>query len=356
MVYGYAASDGGLSTNQCTRTHEVTSRADDPDLHWIEALPKAPPGVSVFGRLQRLRFSQDGSYDISGIPGVTISITGPESKTLSSDDEGKFRADGLAPGKYVVSATAPQHYAPFPSSTVTVQNHACAEISWSTRLDGHIRGHVYFSDGSSAAGIYLTTRIADANAHEPWTWQASHATAASDGAFDFDQVAPGYYVFAVNMDFAPQNGSPYYRKAFFPGAVHRSEAAAVAVGPGESVDDLHFYLPPDSAKPTVPLHVTVLDQAGKPVPHAEIIAYDDIWENSVTPLTATADEGGRATVILRPGSHYDIEAVVDLPDFSQACAEPIGLDVQDHQAPMILLLSHQIGNCLQFRKPRVESR
>ncbi|HEY6369901.1 MAG TPA: hypothetical protein VIX37_04940 [Candidatus Sulfotelmatobacter sp.] len=173
LVYGYAAPDGGLSTNHCTRTHEVTSRADDPDLRWIEALPKAPPAVSVFGRLQRMRFSQDGSYDITGIPGITISITGPESKTLPSDDEGKFRADGLAPGKYVVSATAPQHYAPFPSSTVTVQNRACAEISWSTRLDGHIRGHVYFSDGSPAAGIYLTARIANANPHEPWTWQAS---------------------------------------------------------------------------------------------------------------------------------------------------------------------------------------
>ena len=98
---------------------------------------------------------------------------------------GNSRPDGLAPGKYVVSAVAPRPYAPFGSSTVTVQDRACAEVDWSTRVDGHIRGHVYFSDGSPAAGVYLTAKIADSNPHEPWTWQASYTTTETGGSFDF---------------------------------------------------------------------------------------------------------------------------------------------------------------------------
>ena len=42
---------------------------------------------------------------------------------------------------------------------------------------------------------------------------------------------------------------------------------------------------------------------------------------------------GKATIVLRPGSHYDIEAVANRPDFSQACAEPLGVDVHPQSAP-----------------------
>jgi hypothetical protein len=65
---------------------------------------------------------------------------------------------------------------------------------------------------------------------------------------------------------------------------------------------------------------------------------------------ADTDEHGKATIMLRPGQHYDIEAVVSLPDSSQACAEPLGVDVHDHPAPLLLSLSHHIGNCKQGKK------
>jgi protocatechuate 3,4-dioxygenase beta subunit len=358
LIYGYTASNGDLSTNHCTRTHEVADQAEDPDIRWIEALTKAPRGASVYGRIRSLRLNRDGAYDESALPGISVSIAGPQSKTVSSDAEGNFRADGLAPGAYVVSAEAPQNYVPFPKSTVTLQEHSCAEIPWSTKFDGHIRGHVYFHDGSPAAGVYLTAKIADSNPHEPWAWQAAHTTAGSDGTFDFATMAPGTYIFAVNLDFSPLpgNGDSYYRKAFYPGAIHRSEAALVAVGPGEKVDRLSFFLPPDSAKPSVPLQVTILDFAGKPVPHADVVAYDGIWGLSVTPLMATADESGKANVTLRPDSHYDIEAVVNLSDSSQACAEPVGVNTHDSPAPVILMLSHHVGNCMQFKMPPDDSR
>ncbi len=351
LVYGYAAPNGELSAGLCARTHEVTSAAEDADIKWMEALPKSPPGASIFGNIVRQQLNEEGGYNVTALAGLTVSIKGPTSKTVSSDDHGNFRADGLVPGKYVVSTIAPSLYVPFPNVTAMVRDRGCAEVSWSTRLDGHMRGHVYFSDGTPAAGIYLTTKIANAEPHKPWTWQASSATSGADGAFDFAQLSPGLYVFAANMDFASLDKDAYYRKAFFPGVTHRSEAEVIGVGAGQVVDNLRFFLPPDSPPPSIPVQVAVLGFDGKPVPHADIFAYDDVWENAATPIMATADENGKATVALRPGSHYDIEASVDLPDFSQACAEPVHVDAHDQPARVVLILSHHFGNCLQFKKP-----
>ncbi len=356
LVYGYVGPHGELSTNHCSRTHEVGNAAEDPDIHWIEGLPEALPGATIFGNIRTLQPKPEGSYDTSALAKIAVSIIGPDSKTVTSDADGKFRAEGLKPGKYIVTATAPPRFAPFLSQTVTVTDHSCAEILWSTRLDGHIRGHVYFSDGSPAAEVYLTVKAAEARPHEPWTWQANYGTTGSDGAFDFAQLAPGSYVFGVNMDFSSQDGKPYYRKAFFPGTADRAEAAVIAVSPGETVDNLKFFLPPDSPPPEIPLAVTVLGFDGKPVPNAMTLAYDDIWENSVTPLNTNTDEKGKATLNLRAGSHYDIEAVYNAPDFSQACAGPQGVDAREGLAPLVLALSQHIGNCMQFKKPGGESK
>jgi hypothetical protein len=159
LVYGYTQPSGEIGAGHCTRTHEVTSRADDPDIQWIEALPKAAPGASIFGHLESTRPNEFGGSDAESLAGIAVAITGAESRSVSSDDDGKFRVDGLAPGKYIVSATAPQRYSAFPNSTVTVPDRGCAEVDFSTRLNGHISGHVYFSDGTPAEGVYLTGRL-----------------------------------------------------------------------------------------------------------------------------------------------------------------------------------------------------
>ena len=79
-------------------------------------------------------------------------------------------------------------------------------------------------------------------------WQASYTTTASDGSFDFARLAPGWYVFAANRDFFPViKGTTYYRRAFFPGVAHRSEASVITVDAGQIADHLRFFLPPDAA-------------------------------------------------------------------------------------------------------------
>ena len=125
----------------------------------------------------------------------------------------------------------------------------------------------------------------------------------------------------------------------------------ITLDAGQTVDHIRFFLPPDSAPPSVPLNVKVIGFAGEPVSRAEILAYDAMWENSSTPVMGSADAHGKATITLRPGAYYDVEAVVNLPDSSQACAEPAGVDTHDPPATLVLTLRHHFGNCMQFKKP-----
>jgi hypothetical protein len=353
LIFATAAGVGGdLYAGRCSRTHEVASPEEDPDIQWMEALPKAPPGGSIFGNIQTLSPKSDGGYDRSPIPKLAVSIAGTESRKLLTDDQGHFRADGLAPGKYVLSAQAPALYQVLPPATVTVQDRSCAEIPWFTRLGGHVRGRVYFNDGGPASGLYLTLKSADFDPHDPSTWKPSYTTSAADGLFDFDQLPPGSYVFGVNMDFPSMEGA-YYRKAFFPGVMNRSEASVISVGSGEQVDNLRFLLPPDSERPSVSLQVKVVGQDGKPASNAFVLAYDELWPTtSPVPLSATSGKDGEANLVLRPTSTYLVEAFVNSPDFTQACAEPIEVSGQNPPSPLILRIAHLFGNCLQYAKKK----
>ena len=85
-------------------------------------------------------------------------------------------------------------------------------------------------------------------------------------------------------------------------------SAAPTQNGGETVGNLRFFLAPDSPPPTMPQDITVLGFDGNPASHAQIVAYDDMWENPVAPAMADADEYGKA-ITLRPGQPYLLSGV-----------------------------------------------
>jgi len=120
------------------------------------------------------------------------------------------------------------------------------------------------------------------------------------------------------------------------------------------VDNLRFFLPEDLPAPSIPLQVTLLGRDGKPIPNVEILPQDDMWETlvSVNGELKKTDSEGKATLLLRKGAYYNVWAVVNLPDFTQQCAEPVGVLAEVGLKPVILIVSHSFGNCSQFKKSR----
>lgn len=348
LVFAYPAENGDIGTNHCTATHEVLSAAADADVQWIEGLPHAPHGGVIFGNGARLLSKDDGTYESQALSGLRVSLRGPQSRNIATDAEGNFRAEGLAPGTYVVSAPAQPGYEAFDERKVTVRDRSCSEVDWRTVADAHIRGRAFFADGSAASGIVMTAQKRGADGE--WNSGANIITTAADGSFDFGRLDPGAWVFGVNLDFGPLDDKSYYRRVFFPGAANRSGAEVIALATGQLVDALRFYLPPDAPPPAIPMRVTVTGSDGQPAAHADVLAYDEMWENSVTPVNVAADENGTATLMLRPGSHYDVEAVVTSGDGSQSCAGPARVEGRDDAPPLSLSIAHPVGNCMQFRR------
>ena len=346
LVFAYSKK-GEWWTDHCTRTHKIESVNDDADVQWIHGVAKAPQGGTIFGTIQSF---SPADRDVFPLSNIKVDVNGPISKAIITDTSGHFRMTALPPGTYTVSAVAPSGYTAFSPTKVSVNDRGCAEASFSTRLDGHIGGRVYFSNGAPAAGLVMTAENIDA---EPWANKQTFTTSSNDGSFDFSPLAPGRYVFGVNVNFRSADDW-YYRKAFYPGVTERSQAALVQVGHAQTVDNLRFFLPEDLPAPSIPLQVTLLGRDGKPIPNVEILPQDDMWETLVSAngeLKKT-DSEGKVTLLLRKGAYYNVWAAVNLPDFTQECAEPAGVLAEEGLKPVILIVSHSFGNCSQFKKRR----
>jgi hypothetical protein len=339
VVYATENPDSHLWwTGICTRTHMVAIPTLDEDLLWFHALPNAPSTGTIYGRVRDfIGRNADSSGKVGPLPRTQITLSGPDSRTAIANDTGDFRLEGLTPGQYAVSASPPPGYAVIKSADVSIEPKGCAQVDFLARLDGHIRGHVYFSDGQVAAGIFMTASNVNVRFGE-----GIYATSSADGSFDFGPLTPGTYSFGVSVNNPWAKG--YNQSAVFP--------EKIEIGPSEATTDLKFILPPDRPAPSVPIVVQVFDRQEQPLPNATVLVDDATWPDVHEGVKHT-DATGRLILLLRKGSYYDIWAYVDVPDNKQQCAEPVGIAVdQPPSGPIQLKISHNVGNCAQFKKPR----
>jgi hypothetical protein len=337
VVYGAENPAWRLfTTGICTRTHLVADGSSDEDLRWFHALAQAPETATIYGKVRNfLGRNPDSSGQVGFLAGTKITVSGSESRTVLSGEGGDFRVEGLTPGEFTVTATPPEGFAAIKTAGVSVEPKGCAEVVFETRLDGHIRGHVYFSDGRPAPDIALTAKNVNVRYGEGF-----YATSAGDGSFDFSPLTPGTYSFGVRVRSPWASG--YNQSAVFP--------ENIEVGPAESGRDLRFMLPPDRPAPSIPVEVLVVDREGQPVAGATVFTDDSAWPDLSSDAKRT-DGVGHSTTVLRKGSHYNIWAFRDTPNNRQECAEPVGITAEQAQVgPVRLQMSHNIGNCRQFEK------
>jgi hypothetical protein len=326
------------STGTCMRTHVVGDPARDEDLQWFHALQSAPAGGTIYGKVRNfMGRNPDSTGKVGFLPGTKITANGPDSRVATANDAGDFRLDGLTPGRYTVDASPPPGFAAMKSASVSIELKGCAQVDFETRLDGHIRGHAYFADGRPAADIFMTANNVNVRFGEGF-----YSTTSGDGSFDFGPLTPGTYSFGVTVQSPWAKG--YNQSAVFPEKIN--------VGPSEATADLRFVLAPDRPAPSIPVEVFVLDRQGRPLANATVLTDDAAWPNLHADPKRT-DSAGRLTLLLRKGSYYDIWAYAEAPANKQQCAEPVGIAAdQDAPGPIQLTISHDVGNCAQFKKPR----
>src|SRR5262249_1787677 len=144
LVYAYRdPQTGRLSVSSCSRTRLLSNAAED--LAYFRAVPQEPPGSAM--RLKVSRSSRDPvdleKYSHGPLPALKLIVDGPSGHLeAATGTSGAHEFSGLPPGHYKVHAEIPERLASFSQLELDVYDRGCAEVEFSSRFNGQIRGTV----------------------------------------------------------------------------------------------------------------------------------------------------------------------------------------------------------------------
>ena len=253
------------------------------------------PAVGASVRVLPVRSGGDATR-VNSLPTDPQSIIG-----LTADDRGRYRAYGLAPGKYVVEVRldqfnplsgrlnvttpedvqwarqapgakppqpqAPVTYAPvYAPSATNVAGAAVITLGPNEERDGvdvmmqfvptaTISGRVLYPDGSPVSGAQLSMRGADVGFVEMITAMFGASRTRADGSFELRDVRPGAYTLSVRAhtreDTPPPSSSPFAGMSALGGLFGGSNAkpptlwASIDLTPdGHDIDSVVLQLQP----------------------------------------------------------------------------------------------------------------
>lgn len=245
LVYAYRYNDK-LTTSMCTRTKPFSKATED--LAFLGTLTSAPPGVTIYGSVQR---GPDDGPIRSQIktepldPDIQIVIEGEsEKQEIRPDTEGRFRVSGLRAGKYKLALRLPETLIALRNEVeLGLVDHGCAGIAWYFVDNGRVSGRVINADGEPVARIAVSLVNPGTNDTQ---YSVKFGRTNDEGYFSFSAVPPGSYHIAVNHNpFAEQNDPTLaYPPSFYPGVVDRRHAQTITVGAGEKLSDFVIRIPP----------------------------------------------------------------------------------------------------------------
>lgn len=334
-----------LWTSKCTLTHKLEVGKEDVDLTWMRALPAAPSGATIFGKLVPPHGLENA------VPPARISILGPEVRDTLPDKKGHYAFDGLSPGEYTASALMPPGYAAADERKVTVADKGCAEVDWEVLYDSHIRGRVTDATGHPLKNIFMVLKRRDSRMATGFA-DVSLQETDSDGRYGFSRVPPGDYLISAN-NLGPSPTRPYPR-VYYPNGDSELQAREVHLAPSSTIENVDITLP--NAWKQVAVHTRVLQTDGSPATGAEIYARDIDYLWSVEPAMTTAGADGRAVLTVYEGRTYYLTATI-AGGSQQRCAGPLKFAAKDGAVLDAITIEHDWGNCLaqlnpNFRPPR----
>lgn len=345
LVYSYRQANGEWWTSKCTRTHEVTNAEQDADLLWMHGLKTAPPGSTIFGTVtQILPDLENNGYKSQPLEAITVRVRGPETRTVKTDNEGKFSTAGLPNGKYEVSPEYPDGLGPSTPWTVSARDRACAEVQFRPQTDGVVDGNILNADLTSASGLYIRLKRVEESQASRWTQDLYVATTDSDGHFHFEPVQPGSYVLGVNIDF-PAAGSPFHHKNFYPGTASKEQAEIIHIAGAQHISGLRYILPPEPARKNMPVRIRVVLPNGAPASNPSIELWNPQWPDYYWGPEARKDADGWYSIELPEGELYNLFVRVDDSDGQYPCAGPKAVVANANMQSMVLVLTGSQGSC-----------
>ncbi|MGB9511934.1 MAG: hypothetical protein WBU20_09625, partial [Candidatus Acidiferrum sp.] len=349
LIYGYLITStqqhkGEWWTNKCTRTHEIISAEQDPDLQWIHGLSSVKLGGTIFGTArQTLPDFDNNGYKYQPLAEVPVHFKGPEDRSVTTDDDGEFSLSGLPSGQYEVTPAYPNGLGPATSSIVSVRDKGCAEVHFVAQNDGVVDGDLFYADMTPAAGVYIRLKRIEEGHAPPWTQDLYVDTTDLAGHFHLEPVQPGAYVLGVNIDF-PAHG-PYRHKNFYPGKTEQEQAEVIHIVGAQRIDSLRYVLPPEPERKNILVKVRVVAPDGAAASNASIFLWNPQWPDFHWGPQVKADADGWYVIELPEGELYNLFARAGGSNGTFPCAGPKAVTASAGIQPIVLMLDGSEGTC-----------
>jgi hypothetical protein len=316
VVYAQRVGDSGqLTVSSCSRTREVSQAGDD--LAYARALTSgaAPPARITGDVLIGVRtLSRQTQLQPRPMPGVTVRFTRDgDVRTATTDADGRFVVEGVAPGPYGASLDLPAgYYGEIVPNQVTVPDHrGCAEVHAVAYEDGRVLGRLVDSAGRPVAGLTIDLTVAAGLDQMPGAERIRDLT-DSEGRYELVRVPPGRFIVGINTrrDRDDVMAEP---RVFHPGVSDLSTATRVVVGGGKRVELKDFTLP--SSVAYVAVSGIVIGSDGSPATGARVYLKGADAEFIVSEPAIT-DASGRFVLAALAGRSYRLFAERERQDGS----------------------------------------
>lgn len=316
LVYAGIGDKGQLRALYRTRSMTPSQYNDiETDLEFLRNLPPKGSGAKIYGSVVANDTKLAGPKPIgtkervdtslrTPLSDVTISIKG-EQKTfdVKTDDEGKYEARGLKPGKYQVTVTVPEGYLKphenwSPTQEIQVRDCGCGSAYYWFYSNGRVGGRVFDQHGFSVKEVQVQVISAEWRDREIKEGEIRFSEKRYDvtndqGDYEIGPLPPGRYLLGVSLSSASPT-TPYQR-TFYPSIQDAKHALEILVGLGQKLGPYNFHLKPDYE--TLNIQGKVLWPDGSPVHGAEVkLLHPTDW-SSTDQYEAETDEKGQFTLL-----------------------------------------------------------
>jgi hypothetical protein len=323
VVYANGDAPGGpLSASVCSRTREVSRAADD--LAYARSVVN---GTAAGGRiggevllatrtLVRIPV-RDEPRPLPGI-GVRLESEGHSARVVTGPD-GKFSAEALPPGRYLVTLEMPEGlYAEvWPKAIELRDPSSCAEVRGTAFADGRVTGRALDGAGRPIPGLTIEL-TAPVGLDEPDAAERLRDLTDHDGRYEIVHVPAGRFVVGINTQPGRSGGAPEPR-ILHPGVPSPTGATRVMLKRGERVSLGDFRIPPSLV--FIPVSGVVLSPDGAPVSGARVYLKGPAETDFILSEPAITDATGRFQLAALQGRSYRLFAEWSRDDVPNAAID-----------------------------------
>jgi hypothetical protein len=230
-----------VPTNLCSRTNLVSNAP--ADLRLLRRPPQSGQ-THLIGFVATPQSKTGAFSSVLPLENATLKLIGPtDTKILTTDKDGVYQIDGLAPGNYSLQLLLPADqivlgHGEKEPLRIHLEENSIASAEFVVFWNGRISGRVTDEKGK-AAHVMVTVSHPDGGA--VLGYARSSVVTDQRGNYQLDRIPAGQYVVSVNPD-GPSDESPY-SKQFYPSASDIQNARVLELGDGQEVSGIDFMTP-----------------------------------------------------------------------------------------------------------------